>query len=146
MAKATSKLDTGLEDRARTVAQGLKVDPCLILFILAWNGVIYSEEIPFTTEKYSEAYQRRAKRHLQRQFGPNWKLWWEGNKAELRKRKRSDLDPPPIWATEEVAGLDREFTNVVLEFESSGDAQDRLQRIYEFLLNHQGEEKELDLI
>jgi len=72
----------------RKEIEGIKADPDLVEFVLAWHGVIGGTDVPFTAEKESDAYQRKIKRWTQRDWGIEWWWYWKVISNECWKARR----------------------------------------------------------
>ena len=55
----------------------LNADRIFMQFILAVHGLIHAQKVPFTTTKRTDAYQKKIKRQVQKDFREDWKQYWE---------------------------------------------------------------------
>jgi hypothetical protein len=72
----------------RKEIEGIKADPDLVQFVLAWHGVIGGTAVPFTAEKESDAYQKKIKRWMRRDWGAEWRWYWKVISNECWKMRR----------------------------------------------------------
>jgi hypothetical protein len=62
-------------------------------FLLIWNGLIIQPKlVDFTTTKLSESYQRKIKRQVKKNYGSQWKAYWENIKKTWKEQNRMVLE------------------------------------------------------
>ncbi len=88
MAKGHRKLDTELDQNLSDEIRAVGGDPDFVRFLLAWNGLIWTEEVPLMPDRFSDAYLKRLKRRIKQRVGDDWKRDWNEIKNESLKPRR----------------------------------------------------------
>lgn len=82
-------LDIVMDAFIRNEIVDMGADPDFVEFVMAWHGVIGETDVDFTTEKESAAYQKKIKRWTQRDWGTQWKFYWQVILNECWKARRT---------------------------------------------------------
>jgi hypothetical protein len=82
-------LDITMDVTVRKEIEKIKADPDFVEFVMAWHGESgATTQLPFAEETQSQAYQKKAKRWMLRDFGTEWKSYWKVILNECWKTRR----------------------------------------------------------
>jgi len=70
-------VDMVMDALIRNEIVDMGADPDFVEFVMSWHGVIGATSVDFTVEKESPAHQKKIKRWTQRDFGAQWKFYWQ---------------------------------------------------------------------
>ena len=76
--RRTAFLDMAMDVTVRKEIETIGADPEFVEFVMGWHGEIgATTQVPFAEETQSEAYQKKTKRWMKRDFGTTWKFYWK---------------------------------------------------------------------